>query len=428
MPAPPESSVSQRAAIIAFALGALYFSYAFVQRVTPSIMTSELMRDFQVGGAVLGSLSAFYFWTYAAIQLPVGMLTDRFGPRKLMSFALAVCTIASIGFAASDSLFMASLWRAIIGGSVAFAFVGTLAIAGYWFAHSRHAMLAGVLQSVGMFGAIFAQAPLRPVVENIGWRNTMYVLAGVAVVLALLLYRLVPRRSDEQRHAEVNPQILAGLKSVAANPQSWLCALIGFGMAATMLAFSGLWAVPWLNTVHGYTTTEAAGIASILFLGWALFSPLVGWISDRIGRRNILMQVGAAVYLALFSMVVFRTPDSAAGLMALLFAAGAFGSTVTVCFIVSKEHNDPAHASTALSLMNMFVVGSGAVMQPLIGWLLDRNWSGEVVEGVRIYSAQAYTAGFSSLLVVMAAALVGTFLLKETGCKPVYGRGVLSNT
>jgi nitrate/nitrite transporter NarK len=420
MPATPEPSVSQRVAIIAFALGALYFAYAFIQRVTPSIMTVELMRDFKVGGAALGSLSAFYFWTYAAIQLPVGMLTDRFGPRKLMSLALGVCAIAAFGFATSDSLFLASFWRAIIGGSVAFAFVGTLAIAGYWFHHSRHAMLVGVLQCVGMLGAIFAQAPLRPVVENIGWRNTMTILAGVAVVLALLLFRLIPRRSDDQRRTETSSNILTGLKSVATNPQSWLCALIGFGMASTMLSFSGLWAVPWLSTVHGYTTTEAAGIASTLFLGWALFSPLVGWISDRIGRRNILMQVGAAIYIALFALLVFRTPDSTAGLMALLFTAGAFGSSVTVCFIVSKEHNDPAYASTAVSLMNMFVVGSGAVMQPLIGWLLDRNWDGQIVEGARIYSADAYTTGFTSLLVVMTAALVGTFILRETWCKPAY--------
>ncbi len=121
-------------AILAFALGTLFFGYAFVQRVSPSVMTEELMRDFAVGGAALGSLSAFYFYTYASIQLPVGMLTDRFGPRKLMSFAAGLCALAALVFAQSESLLGASLGRALIGGTVAFAFVGTLAIAGYWFA------------------------------------------------------------------------------------------------------------------------------------------------------------------------------------------------------------------------------------------------------------------------------------------------------
>ena len=126
---PEATSISRSQAIVAFALGTLFFGYAFVQRVSPSVMTDELMREFAVGGAALGSLSAFYFYAYASIQLPVGMLTDHFGPRKLMSFAAALCALASVGFAFSDSVFTASLGRALIGGTVAFGFVGTLAIA-----------------------------------------------------------------------------------------------------------------------------------------------------------------------------------------------------------------------------------------------------------------------------------------------------------
>ena len=129
MSASVNNAVSRPGAIIAFSLGALFFGYAFIQRVAPSIMTNELMRDFTVGGAALGSLSAFYFYAYASIQLPVGILTDRYGPRKLMSVAAALCAVASVGFAFSDSLFTASIGRAFIGATVAFGFVGTLAIA-----------------------------------------------------------------------------------------------------------------------------------------------------------------------------------------------------------------------------------------------------------------------------------------------------------
>ena len=155
-------------------------------------------------------------------------------------------------------------------------------------------------------------------------------------------------------------------------------------------------------------------MASIFFLGWAIFSPLVGWFSDLIERRNPLLQVGAAAYIILFAVVVFYTPDSAAWLMIILFMTGALGSTVTVCFAISKEHNNPALGSTALGLMNMFVVGSGAVMQPLVGWLLDLNWAGTIIDGARVYDANAYKIGFSSLLLVMTFALIGTFILTET--------------
>lgn len=395
----------------------MYFAYAFIQRVSPSVMTSELMRDFGVGGTLLGMLSALYFWTYAAIQLPVGMLTDRFGPRKLMGFALVVCALATLGFAISPNLLSATILRAIIGGSVAFAFVGTMAIAGYWFKHSSNAMLAGVLQSAGMLGAVFAQAPLRFAVESIGWRNSMHLLALFAAILALFIYVGVPKRTTNQKQT-TSKSSLQGLQSVVWNRQTWLCALIGFGMCAAMLSFSGLWAVPWLATVHGFTPSKAAATASMLFLGWALFAPAVGWISDRMGRRNRLPQIGATLYILTFSMVVFQTPENEFLLAMLIFLCGAFGSTVTVCFTIVREHNDIVYSSTALGLTNMFVVGSGAVMQPFIGWLLDLNWHGAMNDGARVYDAHAYSTGFTSLLAVMGLALIATFLLKETYCQP----------
>jgi len=411
------SAVTPRRAIIAFALGTLFFGYAFVQRVSPSVMTNELMRDFAVGGAALGSLSAFYFYAYASIQLPVGMLTDHFGPRKLMSFAAGLCAIASLGFGLSDSVLTASIGRALIGGTVAFAFVGTLAIAGYWFKPAQYALLAGLLQTVGMSGAIFGQAPLRQVVESIGWRGTMNSLGAIAVLLSLLLFFLVPHRSREQRKEGQGVGIITGLKAVASNSQTWLCALIGFGMAATMLGFGGLWGVPWLSNVYGYSTLEAAGIISMLFAGWAIFSPLAGWASDRMGRRNPIVMAGSIMALAAFSIVIFYTPENTGILMAMIFITGVGGCAMTASFSSVKELNNLEYSSTALGLMNMFIVGSGAVMQPLIGWLLDLNWTGTVIDGARVYNENAYMLAFSSLLVVNGAAFIGTLFLRETRCK-----------
>ncbi len=420
----PQVEVSRSTAVVAFLLGALFFGYAFIQRVSPSVMTAELMREFSVGATALGSLSAFYFYTYASIQLPVGMLTDRFGPRKLMSAAAGLCAFASIGFALSDSIVTASIGRALIGGTVAFAFVGTLSIAGYFFKSSRYTLLAGLLQSVGMCGAIFGQAPLRHLVESLGWRGTMTALAGVAVVLSILLFVLVPRRSAEQLTATnqagssqtnaTKKKLLDGLKSVSSNSQTWICAIIGFGLAATMLGFGALWSVPWLTTVHGYSTVQAGGIASMIFVGWAVFSPLVGWLSDKIGRRNPVMMLGSLLCFVSFATLIFYTPSATSMIMGLIFLTGAGGCTMTAGFSSVRELNRPEFSSTALGLMNMFIVGAGAVVQPLIGWLLDKNWDGSLMEGARVYSDQAFTSALTSLLVVTSLAFIGTLFLKET--------------
>lgn len=414
-PQPPNYPLPGTArAKLAFALGAAFFAFAFIQRVAPTVMTTELMRDFAIAGTTLGLLSGFYFFAYAAMQLPVGILTDRFGPRKLMSIAALICAIATLGFATSQSLLGAAFWRAIIGGTVAFAFVGSLAIAGYWFKHTQHAMLAGLLQSAGMLGAVLTQAPLRLAVEAFGWRHVVAALGVVALLLAVSIFCLLPK----QRVAPRTSRHFAGLTQTIANPHTWLCAIIGFGLCGPMLAFSGLWATPWLNSIHGYSPTQAVGLASILFLGWASMSPLIGWCSDFIGYRKPLLWLPTVLYFALFYLIIFHTPTHAAPLAGLLFATGACGACVTLGFVMVKELNPPQYDSTALGLMNMFVVGSGAVMQPLIGFLLDAQWAGDYQGGVPLYTAAAYQWAFCSLLVIIAIALLGIWFLPETRCQP----------
>jgi MFS family permease len=416
--------VSRSRAWAAFVLGTLYFAYAFAQRVAPSVMSGELMRDFAVGGAALGSLSAFYFYTYAGIQLPVGVLIDRFGPRKLLSAALVLCAFASLGFAYSDSVLAASLNRGLIGGTVAFGFVGTLTIATYWVPPARFALLSGILLMVGMLGAMMGQAPLRVLVESIGWRDAMLVLGITGAVLGVLLYLIVPNRPKQHApHDVVKPHPMAGVKSVVINPQSWMCAAIGFGLTGTLLAFSSLWAVPWLSTVRGFTVPQAAGIASLVFLGWAVGSPLLGWMSDHIGRRKPIIFAGVALSLLTLCVIVFSEISDATALSVLFFLNGVGSCAMVICFGAVRELNRREYSATALGLANMFVVGSGAVLQPLIGWLLDLNWGGEMLEGARIYDAEAYAIAFVTLIGANLLALVCGFGLRETYCRPLEERG-----
>ena len=407
-------TVSSSRALTAFAIGTLFFAFAFIQRVAPSVMTTELMRDFSVGGAALGTLSAWYFYAYAGIQLPVGMLTDRFGPRKLMSVAVALCALGSFGFAASDSLLAASFFRAMIGATVAFGFVGTLTIASYWFAPARFAMLAGVIQSVGMCGAMLGQAPLRFAVEQFGWRSTVGAMGVAALILAVLLFFIVPRRPRTSAPASAQNNVFFGLKAVLVNPQSWVCAGIGFGMTAIMLAFAGLWAVPWLSSVFAYPVSTAAGVVSLLFLGWAIGAPFMGWISDHIGRRKPVLLIGVVCNIVIFSIILFAGVSTLM-MSVLFFMLGVSGSMMTVSFGSMREVNSTRHSATAIGLINMCVVGSGAVMQPVIGWLLDLGWTGQMADGARIYNADAYSTAFTVLIASNILALLCILFLRETG-------------
>ena len=275
--------------------GALFFFYAWVLRVAPSVMVEELMRDFAVGAAVLGHLSAAYFYGYAGMQIPVGVLLDRFGPRRLMTVAALVCAGGCVLFATGETLAAATVGRFLIGASAAFSLVGAMAIAGQWFRPDRFALLSGLAMALGMAGGVFGQAPLRLAVEATDWRTTTLLLAGAGALLAVAAWATV---RDRWRGSGGLGNVLCGLGVVFRHRQTWLIALAGLATSAPLLGFAGLWGVPFLEAAYGLPRTSAATLTSTMFAGWGFGAPSFGWLSDRIGRRKAPLLIGLTLQSA----------------------------------------------------------------------------------------------------------------------------------
>ena len=226
-------------AAAAFVVGASFFAYAFALRVAPGVMVEELMASFAVGGAILGNLSAFYFYTYAGLQIPVGILMDRIGPRRLMTAAAAIVAVGCVVFAASTELHGAYLGRALIGIGCAFSWPGTLALVHLWFP-KKFALLAGVSQFIAMGGAMLGQAPLALAVERFGWRDASMSLAVLGVALAVLIY-LTARDKPQPTSNKDKPD--SSWLSALCNKQTLLAAGFGLAMTAGILTIGGLWGV-----------------------------------------------------------------------------------------------------------------------------------------------------------------------------------------
>ncbi len=418
----------------AYVLGMVFFLYAFIQRVAPSVMTDELMHDFRVGATRLGILSGTYFATYALLQMPIGLLIDRYGARRLLSAAAALACLASIGFAASDSLTMATFYRAMTGATVAFAFVGTLSILSLNFPPRLFNTLAGVLQTMGMAGALVGQAPLRWLIEQRGWQQVFRDLGWMAALLALALFFAVPRRkknnqssgteqdsgasqvetSQQQKNGSADkPSLTASLGQVVSNPQSWYCALFGFGMAAPMLAFAGLWAIPWARSTYGIPPTQAAGIVSLLFLGWGIAAPIAGWFADASGKRKLIEVAGALLALIALSLLIYIPGWSLRSMSILFFLTGCGGSTMILLFSSIRRVNSDKNSAAAMGFANMFVVGAGGILQAVIGWLLDRN-DVQLSAGIPEYTAAHFQSALLILIGTSVLALISALLIRES--------------
>lgn len=418
-PVPPGGG---RAWVIWF-LGASCFGYAFFHRVAPSVMVTDLMREFAVGAAVLGNLSALYFYTYAGLQIPVGVMIDRWGARAMIAISVTLAAAGGLVFALAPSIYPAYGARLLIGAGSAVAFVGTLTLVSRWFPPHRFAFLSGMTMMIGLAGGVTSQGPLAHVVEQIGWRNMQLAGAAFGFALALAVW-LIVRNSPGPRPREAapgagdqRPGLMATLATVVGRPQVWNIALVAAAMSGPMLAFGGLWGVPYMKLRYGLDRPDAAFCTSLLFIGWAVGAPLAGWLSDHLGRRKAPLLLAAS--LPLLSMVVlFFGPDlSLTAASALIFFIGLSSSMMVLCFALGREISRPDTHGTVTGFVNAFTVGSGALLQPIIGLMLDWQWDGAMADGVRSYTIDNYNIAFLSLIAISGLGLVCAAMVPETRCR-----------
>ena len=400
--------------LLAWATASLFFFYAWIMRVAPSVMVEELMGDFAVGAGVLGNLSAAYFYGYAGMQIPVGLLLDRFGPRRLITIAALSCAGGCVLFATGTTLAAVTTGRFVIGAAAAFSLVGSMAVAGQWFSPPRFAVLSGLAMAMGMAGGVFGQAPLRVAVEASDWRTANLALALGGLAIAASAWLTV---RDRWRGSGGVGELFANFALVLRHRQTWLIALAGLGTSGPLLGFAGLWGVPFLQVAYGLERTNAATLTSLLFVGWGIGAPLFGWFSDHIGRRRPVMMAGLALETVSLATLVYIAGLPIATVAALCFLTGFFGSTQIVCFAMVKENHPARLSATGIGFVNGMVTGAGALFQPLMGVLLDLAWTGRTSAGARLYDLSAYHLSFASLLLCGLAGLVALFAVRETYCR-----------
>ncbi len=411
-------------------LGALLYLFGFYQRVAPAVMTGDLMNDFGLNGVSLGNLSAFYFYSYVAMQLPTGILADRWGPRRLLSAGALIAGIGTVLFAMAPTILWANFGRLLIGGSVAVAFVGMLKLAAHWFAPTQFALASGLALMVGIIGALIAGVPLQLLISGYGWRLVMLTSAIIPVLLAVGIWFMVRDDPEEKGYAsyapakasadkQANAGIIAGIQEVLRYRNIWLLFFISAGLGGAGLTFAGLWGVPFLMSVYDMPPTQAAGITSTLLLATGLGGPIFGTLSDRMARRKQLYTLGCLANVMGWSTVIFVPGLPSPVLVMILITTGFITGTIPITFAFAKE-SVPSHlAGTASGLCNTGVMLGPMLLQPAVGWMLDQNWQGELLNGARLYSLDAYQAAFSLMLAWAILALLLVFFTQETYGQPL---------
>lgn len=406
-------------------IGMLFYCYNYFLRVSPSVMQSELMDSFHITAYQFGNLAAFYYYAYTPMQVPAGMLYDKFGARLVLFFACLTAVVGLGVFITANNFAFAALGRFMIGLGTAFSYIGTLKLASIWLPPNRFATAAGFTTAVGMTSAILSQNYLTKVVQLVGYQQALGSVLFIGLALSVIIFFTVRNRPPIQannRQPAHKPmdfsQLVKSLRFIFTNPQMWI---IGFVSCLTYLpasVFLDLWGIPYLKTVYHLSPEQAAYISSCAFIGWIIAGPTMGAFSDKIKRRRAPLlfagTAGTTMLLIIFYLPGLNFSELSAAFFLLGFSCGAH----PICFAVGKENNPIQISGTAVAATNMLTMTSGAVFQPLIGKLLDWHAAGNLgPNGLPIYTAQDYSFALSIIPMGVFTGVIFCLFLKETYCQ-----------
>lgn len=416
---------------------ALAFLTAYFHRTATGVVADSIMRDFSITRASeLGVLSSIYFYTYAAMQMPAGILADVYGPRYTVSVALLLAAGGAVIFGWADNINSLYIGRFLVSLGVSVIYVSIVKIYAEWFRVREFGTMSGLIVVVANAGSLLSATPLAFAVETLGWRTSFYIIAGYSVAIAAVCWFVVRNRpSDiglpaiaeiEAREGAVrnlapmdSVSIAASVRRVLGNRYTWAPFFAAAAIYGVYMSFVGLWGVPYFMQIYGTSRMEAANYMMAMAIGNMAGGPFIGFISDRIGlrRRPYTLITGffLAVWLVLTVWNGAKPPVWA--LYPLCFAIGIGMSGITLAVACTKEINSPQVAGIAAGIANTGPFVGAALMQPAFGWVLDEHWQGVIEQGVRIYPLAAYESAFWFCTAILVAGLVFTMLIKETSCE-----------
>ncbi|CAO5683283.1 MAG: Membrane sensor protein UhpC [Holosporales bacterium] len=399
------------------ACGWMFYLYEYLLRVSPSVMTEQLMSHFHIMAGSLGVLTSFYYLAYVPLQIPCGIIVDYAGPRIVVTISALLCVVGSVIFAYSDQLWMAQIGRLFIGAGSACAYISCLKISSVWLDPTKFALIAGISQMMGTLGGILGNRPLAAIVNVSGWQNAMIYAAIAGIFVAIIAWSLIKDRPSDvvYKKRKIHSHIIDDLFMIASNKQNILVGLYGCLTYLILSAFGELWGVPFLMELYSLNNEIASMGTTAIFLGFAFGSLLSAFFADYLKSHVKVMKLSALLSFVGF-VIAFWVEIPFEVMLGVLFMTGVFAGAQVLYFTVASL-NSPRHAAaTTIGFTNAFVMVSGLIFQPLLGKILDFFWDGSLkAGGIANYSVVTYQYALSSVLLVASfLAFVLMYFVKET--------------
>src|SRR5262245_1415264 len=398
-----------RTAGVAWLITAVYYFHQYALRSAPAVMMPQLSEAFGLSAMGVASMVGLFYYGYSPFSLVAGAAMDRFGPRRVVPVGAALVGVGALMFG-SGSPAAASAGRFLQGAGGVFALIGAVSIATQSFPASRAGALIGATQMFGMAGGSAGQFLVGPAISaGVPWRSFWIGMGLAGLAISVILFFLLPEPKSARQDSGWLMEAVRCLGTVFRNPQSILCGMIAGLLFIPTTIFDMIWGVRYLQEARGFEYATAVLRSATVPLGWMIGCPLLGMISDRLGRRKPVIVAGAVVLFACLAWILYgETGVFPRGLVGVV--AGLASGAAMIPYTVIKEANPPEMGGTATGVVNFLNFTFSALLGPVFGWIL-----GIVAGGAAERGLEHYQSAFQPLLYGVGLAILLTLLLKETG-------------
>src|SRR3989338_3425094 len=396
---------------IVFFSASLLFFYTFIQLNSLNAISADLLKSFHLNALGLGLLPVCYFYAIFLFIFPAGLLLDRYSPRTLILIAMLISVIGVFGFASAHNLWVASLSRVIMGIGGAFSFIGCIRIASRWFSSTQMALVAGVLNAIGMLGGLLAQFPLSWLTQQYSWRTALSVDAPLGVFCFIFIFLFVSDRPQQQSVMEPIQEFWENMSHVFLKPNNWLCGLYTALINSPVFVLGALWGNLYLTQMKHLSVTTASYIIMFLFFGNIIGAPLIGCVSDFLQWRRRLMIMNACVALLLILIIIFLPNMSIVSLAILFTLLGITTSAQILSYPIVTKTNSLTTTGLANSIVSMTLIASGFIFQPLFGYLMELS-DKPIYHLAMSYTAHDFLIAMSVLPVSFLISMLIPFWIK----------------
>jgi sugar phosphate permease len=393
---------------------AIAFFIVFFNRYTMAVIAGDLSAELSLSGVQLSVLASMYFYSYGLMQIPVGILAETIGPRKLTTWGMFLCGVSTIIFAISSNIWVMYISRLAVGIGASTILVSIFTFLSVHFSSDEFVKVYGWTTLIGNLGGLSASAPFAILVTLVNWRVLLILLGVISLLIALCIWKIVDEKphNDEKADMLKFKDIFEAFMTIGKSVNTWICFFMLFSIYGVMNSFAGLWGNSYISQVYSVSTRISSNHVMFYTLGFITASLIIGWIEKKISSRNLMIKTGAGLTFLLWFLLifVFKLMPELWILKVIFFLLGFIATFVSVVYAKAKDNVKEGTVGLVMGLINLAPFLGSSLFNYFIGITLDKTWVGNMHNGVRYYDLKGYFQSFTIYLVFSCVSFIVSML------------------